>query len=246
MEDRSVASATDESIKTQLPRTAVAAATPLASDDGVVDWDVYLGRGSYNSWRPGNSRLHALVDKNKSLYDGATNRRTKSRIIQQIYNEISSQGRFLIKDDKTEEYSEVDEKFAKKKIGHAFRDMRRKLRHSGSKDREEANSRSPSSSGNTLGYDDTKVPANNEQTMEAVHPIQPDMNPFESPLTSRPPQAHPTSRIKAQPPATISDGATSQGKVDEKDEVESSSSSSSIFSDQALLSVLGTPSEYTD
>ena len=232
---------------TPVPPVAAVAATPSASSGGGSgDWDVYLGRGSYNSWRPGNIRLHNLVDRFRSQYDGAINRKTKTRIIQEIYDEISSRGRFLVKDDNTERYSMVDEALAKKKIGHTFRDMRRKLRRSGSQEDEKTNNASSSSLGRTVAVNEAKVPANDEKTMEVAPPIRSDVNPLprEPPLPPPPPQPDPPPPPQAHPLAPIIDDTVPKERVVEEEDVQSSSSS--IFSDHELLSVLGLPSEYTD
>lgn len=217
-----------------LPR---AASVPNFAID---NWDVYLGRGSYNAWRPGNAKLHRLVGRFMKEYDGAVNRKTKTSIIQNIYDEISSQGRFLFKDKETKQYQEVSEDFAKKKIGHAFRDKRRKCRQTSTKAQKEAKA-----SDTTLDEVEGSRPPPNEAAPLKLPPIPQGRNPPPPPAVHPPPP--PPAMPDQVPHPYPSVAASRRERTEEEGEGEgNTSSSSSMFSDGELLSVLGTQNEYRD
>ena len=211
------------------------------SDFRIGDWDVYLGRGSYNAWRPGNARLHALVDRFMSQYDAASGRKTKTSIIQKIYDEISSQGRFLGKDEDTGQYQAVDEAFAKKKIGHAFRDRRRKGRQEAAKAAAKNSTLSVATSDEEEEEKEehSKMPASENATGEPPAPLPPNIPP-----SRRPPPPLASTRPNITSVAAASQALAAQQEVAQDQKDDDASSSSSIFSDEELLSVLGTPGEY--
>lgn len=98
--------------------------------------DVILGRGSANAWRPGNQRLHRLVDRYQHDYLTAPHRKKKSKIIQTIYTDMLATGRFLNQGQGLQAgtFTDESEERAKTKIGNMFRDRRRKAKELHSED----------------------------------------------------------------------------------------------------------------
>jgi hypothetical protein len=98
--------------------------------------DVILGRGSANAWRPGNQRLHLLVDRYQHDYLTAPHRKKKSKIIQTIYTDMLATGRFLNQGQGLQAgtFTDESEERAKTKIGNMFRDRRRKAKELHSED----------------------------------------------------------------------------------------------------------------
>ena len=203
---------------------AAVAGIPRQRDDSstvIEDWDVVLGRGSYNTWRPGNARLLSLVDEFMTAYDNAADRKSKTKIIQTIYDDLTSRGRFLGRGKSKDEYHEVSENFAKKKISHTFRDRRRKERQSTSVSMEEElikNQQSPAPS------DDEKPPA------IALAKI-----------------ARQSRTNSVRDGRTHADSSVVTNNIENKkedDEKSIASSGSSLFTDEELLSVSGRRTDY--
>lgn len=229
---RGSGTATDRNPTTTTQSTAATRLTDLGH------WDVILGRGSYNSWRPGHARLHVLVDRFMSQYNSAANRMIKTRIIQDIYDDLKSRGRFMAKDPDTGKYNPVSEQFAKRKIAHAFRDRRRKDRLQSTPKvqgvaRRSSQSTSEEENDDEEQEEDSKMPAN-----EMPEPAHPEPPPHGDPPSPQDPQPAPQ-------PDSSDESAPAQGQQ-QVEGTGSPSSGSSLFSDQDLLSVLGTPSEYNN
>jgi hypothetical protein len=83
--------------------------------------DVILGRGFRFAWHSGNNRFQDLVNEIIPRYDAATRKCEKSRLIQLVFDQVTTKGRFLKKDETTELYYKVDEHTAKEKISQAIR-----------------------------------------------------------------------------------------------------------------------------
>ena len=60
--------------------------------------DVILGRGFRFAWHSGNNAFQALVQSYIPLYDAATRKADKSRVVQRIYDKVIERGRFVKKD----------------------------------------------------------------------------------------------------------------------------------------------------
>ena len=99
---------------------AAAAATSLEPND------VILGRGFRFAWHGGNNAFQALVKSYIPLYDAAKRKTDKSRIVQRIYDKVTTRGRFVKKDEATGLYFSVEENVAKEKIGQAIRYKKRR------------------------------------------------------------------------------------------------------------------------
>mmetsp|Transcript_26483 Transcript_26483/g.50010 ORF Transcript_26483/g.50010 Transcript_26483/m.50010 type:complete len:274 (+) Transcript_26483:64-885(+) len=92
--------------------------------------DVVLGRGSAQSWRPGNVYFHDLLDDSLAKYQqkGLT-KKSKREIIRGVYTRIEAQGgRFLEKHSDSDQYIEVDEDAALMSIGYAMRYRKKRIR----------------------------------------------------------------------------------------------------------------------
>ena len=90
------------------------ASAPSRLIDRPTDTDVVLGRGNAHTWRQGNTTFHECCDEHAQTYHAdTTTKKMKGRIIQEIYNRITSTGRFLIRHDDTDNYLEVGESEAK-------------------------------------------------------------------------------------------------------------------------------------
>jgi len=110
---------------------ASAASVPnLSSSEDFGEWvcgpsenDVILGRGQRSNLHPGNIRLRRLVEDAKGIYDKST-KRGKTDIAARIVVAIQLQGRFL--QESGLGWVEVNDKAARQKVSHAFRDTCKK------------------------------------------------------------------------------------------------------------------------
>lgn len=87
--------------------------------------NVILGKGSSQAWRPGNTRFHNILNCLADQYHKATSNVEKAAIIHAVYCDITTHGRFLIKQPHAESYVEIDKRDAKKRTGQAMRYRRR-------------------------------------------------------------------------------------------------------------------------
>ena len=91
-----------------LCETTVGFKPPLLSTSGLkFSYDIFLGRGSSNSWRPGNTLFHRVLDSYAETYHAATEQSVKSQIVETIYETIRRWGRFLENDPKTNVFAEI-------------------------------------------------------------------------------------------------------------------------------------------
>ena len=88
-----------------------------------------LGRGSAQSWRPGNVNFHDILDQKPPRYQASPTKKGKRQIIQEIYDLITHQnGRFLEKaGDDSDQYVEVDEDTALASIGYGMRYRKKRI-----------------------------------------------------------------------------------------------------------------------
>lgn len=86
-----------------------------------TDMDIILGRGVLHANHPGNQRFYAIIDKYLPLYDAATSRADKTKVVQTIFETITSVGRFVKDDAESAACIVIETKKAKKKISHAIR-----------------------------------------------------------------------------------------------------------------------------
>lgn len=87
--------------------------------------DIILGRGVLHANHPGNQRFYSIIDKYLPFYDAATSRADKTKVVQTIFETITSVGRFVKDDAESAACIVIETKKAKKKISHAIR-FRRK------------------------------------------------------------------------------------------------------------------------
>lgn len=83
--------------------------------------DIILGRGVLNAGHPGNVRFYKIIDQYIHVYDGASTRKEKTKIIQTVYDILTSLGRFVKDDAASAACVVVEASVAKKKISHAIR-----------------------------------------------------------------------------------------------------------------------------
>ena len=86
-----------------------------------TDMDIILGRGVLHANHPGNQRFYSIIDKYLPLYDAATSRADKTKVVQTIFETITSAGRFVKDDAESAACIVIETKKAKKKISHAIR-----------------------------------------------------------------------------------------------------------------------------
>ena len=87
--------------------------------------DVLCGRGGTINAHPGNEQYRKFVDRKKRVYLTARFKREKRLIAQSIVDEVRSlkpPGRFLLKDSKTNIWSDVGDEKARDKTSQALRE----------------------------------------------------------------------------------------------------------------------------
>ena len=94
-------------------------------------YNIILGRGNANSWRPGNTLLHKLLDQKMDLYHSTTQTAIKMGIVEAIYDNVKTWGRFLDKNRRTNQLVEISKPDAIKRISQAMRYRRRRLQKLG-------------------------------------------------------------------------------------------------------------------
>ena len=93
-------------------------------DNGPTMLDVLCERGGRSNHHPGNKEYVKLIKNVAHLYPEELNK--KVDFTQSIVREIKGWGgRFMKRKDKSNEWFEVDDKFARKKVGQLLRDMRK-------------------------------------------------------------------------------------------------------------------------
>ena len=89
-------------------------------------FNVICGRGKLCTSSPGNMYLRSLVDQNLTAYSMARNKAEKSAIVSSIIyqvREVCPFGAFVKQEDDSDEWWEVDDSFAREKIGCIIRDI---------------------------------------------------------------------------------------------------------------------------
>lgn len=98
---------------------------------GPMKFDVLLGRGRAHASHPGNRRLQIVVNVNKNWYNASNSRHEKTRITEDIVNQIqhcgTETGRFLRYDGDSSGWIEVDDNTARIKVSQALRYTRRSM-----------------------------------------------------------------------------------------------------------------------
>ena len=92
--------------------------------------DVILGRGNLHASHPGNVRFYSIIDQFLPLYETAESRPDKTKVVQDIYDTITSAGRFVKDDPASAACFVIETNAAKKKISHAIRFRRESARRS--------------------------------------------------------------------------------------------------------------------
>ena len=94
---------------------------------GATPNDIIVGsRGTHHSG-PGNVRFNKIIDSFIPKYNRASTKADKGKIFLEIFEAVSSFGRFLCHDPKTGLHHEVGEYAAKEKISHALRYRRKRM-----------------------------------------------------------------------------------------------------------------------
>ena len=87
--------------------------------------DIILGRGVLHAGHAGNRRFYAVIDQYIPMYNAAKTRTEKTRVVQIIYDVLTSVGRFVKEDPPSAACVVIDADAAKKKISHAIRYRRK-------------------------------------------------------------------------------------------------------------------------
>ena len=98
-----------------------------------TEHDIILGRGVLHASHPGNVRFYRIIDNYLPLYEEAKTRAEKTKVVQAIYDTITSIGRFVKDDAASAACVVIEIAAAKKKISHAIR-FRRQAKKSFSKE----------------------------------------------------------------------------------------------------------------
>ena len=101
-------------------------------DNGPTMLDVLCERGGRSNHHPGNKEYVKLIRNMAHLYPEELNK--KGDFTQSIVRKVKGWGgRFMKRKDKSNEWFEVDDEFAKKKVGQLLRDMRKPVKPKPSK-----------------------------------------------------------------------------------------------------------------
>ena len=88
--------------------------------------DVLLGRGGSTNTHPGNIRYREEVEKIRNWYSSCTTKTEKKEISQLLVEYVHDYGgRFLVKDDLTQQWVIADSNVARKKASQALRDAQK-------------------------------------------------------------------------------------------------------------------------
>jgi len=97
----------------------------LIRADDIQPYDILCGRDKATFNNIGNRRFRVSISLNIPRYDAAKTKAQKAQVIKYICNVLQTEVkvRFLKKDKNGEAYIELDASEARKKVGHALRDM---------------------------------------------------------------------------------------------------------------------------
>lgn len=116
-----------ELIKAKKNKTSSLSMLPL--DFTPCDTDILCGRGNVFSNHEGNRYFGRVIRANLKQYGDAGSRPEKIRVVDDILQEIRSEGvRFAKLDNETKRWYELNDVLAHQKIGHAIRDTIRLLK----------------------------------------------------------------------------------------------------------------------
>jgi hypothetical protein len=90
------------------------------------DSDVILGRGFRYDWHSGNNVFKNTIAEFIPKYNAAPSKIEKSRIVHQVFLEVTAQGRFLKRDEASGGYRVVPDQVAREKISQAIRYKKRR------------------------------------------------------------------------------------------------------------------------
>lgn len=86
------------------------------------DFDILLGRDKASCHHVGNKRFRVVVSINRERYQSCDSREAKTRITSEVIASIrESGGRFLKKNETSDEYEDVGDVIAHEKVSHALR-----------------------------------------------------------------------------------------------------------------------------
>ena len=80
-----------------------------------------MGRGNQFSTHPGNIRFYSVIDQFVDAYFDAKTKFEKSRVVQQVFQELSTSARFLRRDPSSKKFFVITDTDARQKISHAIR-----------------------------------------------------------------------------------------------------------------------------
>jgi len=96
----------------------------LPIDFQPTPYTVIVGRGKVPKQNLGNKRLRILASNLLSQYSEATDKRTKTRVVNEIVMSIKHANGLFVKKDKGDgRWYQVDDSVAREKIGYVFRDL---------------------------------------------------------------------------------------------------------------------------
>jgi hypothetical protein len=100
--------------------------------------DVLMGRGLRPKRCPGSLRLHHLLLENMDAYDAADSKFEKTVRAETVVQQMKDSGCRFLNVTPDGLYTECDNLAARAKISHGFRNLRNKMKSSGTKNRNDA------------------------------------------------------------------------------------------------------------
>jgi hypothetical protein len=96
---------------------------PLPSDFCPSPYTVIIGKGKIPKQNLGNKRLRVLASNFLTQYSEANEKRTKTRVVNEIIGSIRSAGGCFVKQEKNGRWFKVTDQAVREKIGYVFRDL---------------------------------------------------------------------------------------------------------------------------
>lgn len=95
----------------------------LPQDFVPTPYTVIIGKGKAPKENLGNKRLRVLASNFLTQYSDASDKRTKTRVVNEIIGSIKSAGGSFVRKDKQDNWFQASDQAVREKIGYVFRDL---------------------------------------------------------------------------------------------------------------------------